>query len=177
MNMLLQMRALLVARDLGVIDDPVKGRAEAQYKTARDKTWGWFTDDFLSRFAKDSALLIMMTRWHVDDLLGRFLEREHNVRVLSFPAIAEADEPPYRLRGEPLFPELKPLDFLEERRRQLTDAGWQALYQQHPIVVGGGMFPIDKLRVLPTWDGKNIMRSVRFWDKAGTEGGGAHTAG
>src|SRR3954466_8283756 len=101
MNMLLQMSALLVARDLGVIDDPVKGRAEVQYKTARDKTWNWFTDDFLSRFAKDSALLIVMTRWHVDDLLGRFLEKEHNVRVLRYPAIAEADEPPFRSRGAP----------------------------------------------------------------------------
>ena len=123
---------------LGVIDDPVKGRAEVQYKTARDKTWNWFTDDLLSRMSKDSAILIMMTRWHVDDLLGRYLETEHNCRVLRFPAIAERDDPPFRTVGQALFPELKPLDFLEERRRQLTDAGWQSIYQQHPIVVGGG---------------------------------------
>jgi hypothetical protein len=80
---------------LGVIDDPVKGRAEVQYKTARDKTWGWFTDDLLSRMAKDGAILIVMTRWHVDDLLGRFLEKGGDARVLRFPAIAEReDEPP-----------------------------------------------------------------------------------
>ena len=40
---------------LGVIDDPVKGRAEVQYKTARDKTWSWFTDDLLSRMSRQTA--------------------------------------------------------------------------------------------------------------------------
>jgi hypothetical protein len=45
--------------------------------------------------AKDGAILIVMTRWHVDDLLGRFLEKEGDARVLRFPAIAEReDEPP-----------------------------------------------------------------------------------
>jgi len=56
---------------LGVIDDPLKGRAEAHSPTMRAKAWDWFADDFLSRFAKDGALLICMTRWHVDDILGR----------------------------------------------------------------------------------------------------------
>ena len=56
---------------LGVIDDPLKGRAEAHSPTIRDKTWEWFADDFMSRFAKDGALLVAMTRWHKDDLLGR----------------------------------------------------------------------------------------------------------
>jgi hypothetical protein len=59
---------------LGVIDDPVKGRAEAQGKGNRDKIWHWFTDDWGARFAKDASRLIIMTRWHVDDLLGRFIE-------------------------------------------------------------------------------------------------------
>jgi Terminase large subunit, T4likevirus-type, N-terminal len=58
---------------LGVIDDPLKGRAEAHSPTMRNKAWEWFADDFLSRFAKDGALLIVMTRWHVDDILGRYI--------------------------------------------------------------------------------------------------------
>src|ERR1700730_9946423 len=57
--------------NLGVIDDPVKGRLEANSKLTRDKTWIWFTDDFYPRFAANAGLLIIMTRWHVDDLLGR----------------------------------------------------------------------------------------------------------
>ena len=69
---------------LGVIDDPVKGRAEVQYKTARDKTWNRGSPTiYSSRMSRRTAhMLIVMTRWHVDDLLGRFLETEHNCRVL-----------------------------------------------------------------------------------------------
>jgi hypothetical protein len=91
---------------LGIIDDPVKGRIEANSPLIRDRTWSWFSDDFLPRFAKDSALLIVMTRWHKDDLLGRFIERSPGVKVLRYPAIAERDEE-YRKAGEALFPELK----------------------------------------------------------------------
>jgi hypothetical protein len=53
--------------DLGVIDDPIKGRAEAQSKPIRDKTWAWLTDDFFNRFADHAGMVMIMTRWHVDD--------------------------------------------------------------------------------------------------------------
>jgi hypothetical protein len=61
--------------NLAVIDDPVKGRWEADSKHSRDKTWAWFTDDLLPRFAADGGLLLIMTRWHVDDLHGRAQEK------------------------------------------------------------------------------------------------------
>ena len=163
---------------LGVIDDPVKGRAEASSKTTRERLWNWFTDDWGSRFAANAGMVVVMTRWHVDDVLGRFIERSKDrVRVLDFPAIAEHDEE-HRSKGEALFPELKPLSFLEERKKLLTIASWESLYQQHPIVVGGGILPIEKLTTIPHWDTKNMVaKSVRYWDKAGTEDGAAHTAG
>jgi predicted phage terminase large subunit-like protein len=152
---------------LGVIDDPVKGRIDANSALIRERTWSWFADDFLTRFAKDSALLIAMTRWHKDDLLGRLVERLPGVRVLRYPAIAEVDEE-YRKAGEALFPALKPLDFLLERKQLQTQASWEAEYQQNPIIAGGGMFPIEKLQTLTYWDRKSIKNSVRYWDKAGT---------
>ena len=127
-------------------------------------------------FADDGALLTIMTRWHVDDLLGRFIECCPNVRVLRYPAIAEHDEQ-HRRAGEALFPELKPLDFLQERRKILTEASWEALYQQNPFVVGGGIFPIEKLKTLSLFDRAKVVNSVRYIDKAGTEDGGAWTAG
>jgi hypothetical protein len=77
---------------LGVLDDFVKGRAEANSKLQRDRTWNWFTDDFSSRFNKDSALLVICTRWHVDDLLGRLMQKFPKMRTVSFQAIAEKDE-------------------------------------------------------------------------------------
>jgi predicted phage terminase large subunit-like protein len=161
---------------LGVIDDPVKGSKEAASKPTRDHTWTWFTDDFMTRSAADSALLIIMTRWHVDDLLGRFVERFPDVKVLRYPAIAEQDEQ-HRRAGEALFPQHKPLDILYERRKTLTKASWEALYQQNPLIVGGGIFPINKLVVLSTFDRSKIKYSVRAWDKSATHGGGDYTAG
>ena len=161
---------------LGIIDDPVKGRQEVASKLNRDATWLWFTDDYMSRFAADGALLVIMTRWHVDDMLGRFIARFPDVQVLRYPAIAEHDEQ-HRRTGDPLFPELKPLDFLLEQKKLLTEASWRSIYQQCPIVVGGGIFPIDKLRVISTFDRSHIKRSVRAWDKSATRGGGDYTAG
>ena len=112
---------------LGIIDDPTKGRQEAGSKQMRDRVWNWFTDDFLARFSDNGALLVIMTRWHVDDLLGRLEKRSPGLKVLRYSAIAEHDEE-HRVRGEPLFPELKPLDFLEQQRKHLTEASWQSLY-------------------------------------------------
>src|SRR5215467_8711733 len=78
--------------DIGVVDDPIKGRAEALSSTRRDKAWSWLTDDFLTRFSDYGALLLVMTRWHVDDPAGRLVERYPGVRVLRYQAIAEDDE-------------------------------------------------------------------------------------
>ena len=163
--------------NLGIVDDPVKGRAEAASPVMRDRTWNWFTDDFLSRFAKNSAVLMIMTRWHVDDILGRYIERNRETKILRYAAIAEEDEE-FRAKGEALFEEFKPLAMLLERKRTLTTGGWESLYQQNPIIIGGGILPIDKLTTLSVFDRTQIKKSVRYWDKAGTAGGdGAYTAG
>ncbi len=161
---------------IGVLDDFVKGRAEANSKLQRDRTWSWFTDDYSSRFSKDSALLLICTRWHVDDLLGRLMQKYPGMRVVSFPAIAEKDES-FRRKGEALFPSLKPLDMLLDQKRLMSEASWQAEYQQHPYVVGGGIIPIEKLQVIPAFDRGQISSTVLAVDKAATHGGdGAFTA-
>lgn len=163
--------------DLGVVDDPIKGREVAMSKLQRDKTWDWFTDDFFSRFDDAAGLLMIMTRWHVDDPGGRFIEQFPDAVVLEYPAIATEDGL-YRRAGEPLFPEHKSLEFLLERKAAYSQASWESLYQQNPIVVGGGMFPIEKLQYMEhAPERKEIRRAVRYWDKAGTRDGGAYTAG
>lgn len=164
---------------LGIIDDPIKGRAEAGSKTIRDKTWSWFTDDFFSRFAEDAGMIMIMTRWHLDDPVGRFCEMYPEAKVLKYPALGRvvkgqwiADD-----NGDALFPELKSKDFLLRRKRILVKSSWQSLYQQSPIVVGGDLFPVDQFKLVRAVPVDDIRRSVRYWDKAGTEGGGANTAG
>jgi len=162
--------------DLMIVDDPVKGRAEVSSPTIRDKTWAWFTDDLLTRQSERAALLFIGTRWHVDDPAGRVMERfGDRVRVLRFPAIAEHDEP-FRRKGGALFPEMKSLQFLAEQRATLSDASWEALYQQSPYLVGGGIFPIERFQLVPSIDKSKVSKTVRYIDKAATEGGGAYTA-
>jgi predicted phage terminase large subunit-like protein len=170
---------------LGVVDDPIKGREEAQSKVVRDKTWNWLMDDFLSRFTDDAGFIMTLTRWHVDDPAGRWLQKFPNTRVLKFPALYcdtpegwknDAIDP--RDVDEPLFPEYKSYDFLMERKESYTASSWASLYQQMPVVSGGGMFPVVKFKrsdVLPTRE--EVKKAVRYWDKAGTAGGGAYTSG
>lgn len=164
---------------LGVIDDPIKGRKEAQSKQVRNSTWSWLTDDFFLRFTENAGLLMIVTRWHIDDPIGRWLQKFPETELLSYAAIAETDrhgtsdwsvQQDYREIGEALFPEHKSLDFLNERKKAMTQASWQAQYQQRPFVSGGGVLPIEKLRIIPGWSAKDpdIVASVRYWDKAGT---------
>jgi hypothetical protein len=58
-----------------------------------------------------------------------------------------------------------------------SQASWEAEYQQNPIIVGGGAFPIEKIGHAPYVDRAGVLKSVRYFDKAGTHGDGAHTAG
>lgn len=168
--------------DLGVIDDPIKGRAEAQSKKLRDKTWAWLMDDFFSRFSDQAGLIMIMTHWHVDDPAARFLLNFPDTEVIRFPAMYEANKPrpydPRRLQDEPLFPEFKSKDFLLERKKSYSRASWESLYQQSPIVGGGGMFPIAKINIVKALPPRSKWkRFSRYWDKAGTADGGAYTSG
>lgn len=163
--------------DLGVVDDPIKGRESAQSEAVRENTWDWLLDDFFSRFSEDAALLMILTRWHLDDPAGRLLEQEGDVELIRYPAIAEEDTE-FRSEGDPLFPELKSLDFLLEQKARRTEQSWQSLYQQNPIVKGGSLFPVERLQVVDHPPTKaEIAASVRYWDKAGTADGGSYTAG
>lgn len=128
--------------DLGIIDDPIKGRDQAQSAVFRDKVWDWFTDDFFTRFDENAAMLSILTRWHIDDPIGRLLERDKSVKYLRYPAFAESDSE-FRKTGEPLFPEHKSAEFLKERKTVMRAANWQALYQQNPILPEGDMIKLE----------------------------------
>ena len=125
--------------DIGIIDDPLKGREEAQSATIREKTWDWLTDDFLTRFSDDGALLIIGTRWHIDDPIGRLRDLHKDIQVLSYKAIAEEDEK-NRSKGEALFPSHKSIEFLLERKKLMSSLSWESLYQSNPIINTGTLF-------------------------------------
>ena len=122
--------------DLGIIDDPIKGREASNSSTVREHTWEWFTDDFLTRFAEAAGLLLIATRWHVDDPTGRIMDAYPNAQVLSYPALAIEDET-HRQKGAALFPEHKSQEFIQLRRQMMAAGSFQSLYQQDPVIAEG----------------------------------------
>lgn len=160
--------------DLGIIDDPIKGRAEAKSETVREKVWDWFLDDFFTRFSDAAGMLMILTRWHIDDPAGRLKELDPTVKVVNYEAIAANDEQ-YRKAGEALFPEHKSLEFLLKRKALMRASHWQSLYMGNPIIEDGEVFVISKIRIVE--HAPKLKKIIRYWDKAGTEGDGAYTAG
>lgn len=122
--------------DLGVIDDPLRGRKDANSITVRNSAWDWFTDDFFTRFSEEAGLLCILTRWHVDDPIGRLIAKYPEVKVCKYKAIATEDET-YRKEGEVLFPEHKSLEFILERKAIMPANNFMSLYQQSPFIQGG----------------------------------------
>lgn len=125
--------------EIGVIDDSVKGREQAESMTVSNKIWEWFTNDFNTRKSDHAGLLGVMTRWTTHDLFGRIVEIMPQVRIVNYPAIATHDEE-HRKTGDPLFPELKSLDFLRQQQKYMSERDWEALYQGSPTIKDGNIF-------------------------------------
>lgn len=131
--------------DLLLLDDPVKNSEEADSEVYRNKIWDWYNTTFYTRAEKGANILLIMTRWHVDDLAGRLLEEMANGgdqwEVIELPAINLEGSNDYDPReiGEALWPDKYPLERLEIIRKQLGERNWSSLYQSSPIVVGGNI--------------------------------------
>lgn len=123
-------------QDIGIIDDAVKGRKEARSMVVSQTIWEWFEDDFGTRLSEYGGILIIMTRWVTHDLTARILEMNPDVKLFNFQAIATKDEK-YRDAGDPLFPELKSLEFLEKKKKMSSPESWDSLYQGNPTIEGG----------------------------------------
>lgn len=153
--------------DLAIVDDPVKSREAADSETQRRRAWDWFRADLLTRLKPRGRVVLIMTRWHEDDLAGRLLLTEADRwHVLSLPALAGADDPLDRAPGEPLWPEWESAAQLADKRRTLGERDWSALYQQDPRPAEGALFRVARIPVMdaaPTWS-----RAVRGWDLAAT---------
>jgi predicted phage terminase large subunit-like protein len=125
-----------------VIDDPVKDAAQAASATYREAVWEWYTHTAYTRLMPGGGVLLVMTRWHEDDLAGRLLAAEaaggDRWRVIRYPAIAEEPEP-HRAVGEALHPERFSVERLERIRGAVGSRAWAALYQQRPSRVEGNL--------------------------------------
>lgn len=155
--------------DLGVIDDPVKSREDADSERQRDKAWDWYVNDFLTRLKPGARQIVVMTRWHEDDLGGRILARERDKwHVIEIAMEALPGDPLGRAPGERLWPEW----FTDEMiaRAKMDTRSWNALYQQQPASEDGDFFKSD-------WFGEylEVPKGLHIYgasDYAVTEGSG-----
>lgn len=177
---------------LGIIDDPLKNAEEAASEKIREKQKDWYASTFYTREETNSALILLQTRWHEDDLAGWLLSEEansedderENWHIVSLPAIAEllpeypancTIEPDDRQAGEALWPEKRSVKKLKLIARRIGEYFFGALFQQRPTAKEGAFFKTAKLEIVETVP--NDLRTVRAWDLAASEGKGDYTAG
>ena len=94
-------RGPLIGRraDLVIIDDPIKSQAEADSPVLRERAWNWYRFDLTTRLKPRGRIVLIMTRWHEDDLAGRLLAQNPGEwHVLRLPALAEENDPLERSR-------------------------------------------------------------------------------
>ncbi|MFI7630258.1 phage terminase large subunit [Microbispora rosea] len=135
--------------DLLIIDDPIKDRAQADSPTYRERVWDWWTDVAATRLAPGAPVVLILTRWHDDDLAGRLLAAEdgHLWRVVNIPA--QADHDPNKGETDPLG--RQPGEFMLSARGRTTaqweaikvrsgSRTWASLYQGRPAPAEGDLF-------------------------------------
>ena len=158
--------------NLLIVDDPVKNHEEAASETMRTKAWEWWTSTAYTRLEPSGVAIVIQTRWHQDDLAGKLVANMEQGgepwRVMNLPAIADD--------GSALWPERFPLDELLKIKQTLGSYFWSALYQQRPTPPEGGKFKREWFKTVPELPA-GVRKAVRYWDKAGTEGGGDYSAG
>ncbi len=157
--------------DVGIIDDPVKDSEEAESATYRQRVWDWYVRVFFTRAEPGAAIIVVMTRWHHDDLVGRLLKlsakdpKADQWKVLHFPAIDE--------EGNALWPERYPVEELEKTRAGQADnpdepgqgsRAFESLYQGNPALVAGQIIKREWWKFYR--ERPKFLRIVQSWDTA-----------
>lgn len=159
--------------DLGLIDDPVKSREDADSDRSREKAWDWYINDFLTRLKPGARQILVMTRWHEDDLGGRILEMERDRwKVIELPMEAMPGDILGRKVGERLWPEWFTDEMVQMAKRDVR--AWNALYQQQPAAEDGDYFRRDWM-ALEYEAAPSGLRMYGASDFGVTEGGGDYT--
>lgn len=174
---------------VGLLDDYIAGRENAESQTIRDKIWDEFTDSFLTRRAPVSITFVLATQWHVDDIIGRIEKKidpdsqEYDAnfpkfKIVSFPASGEGDVWVERTKEtkahwehqkwEFLFPERFTPEFYRQQRAALGDYSYSSLYQCNPQIRGGNFFDTSNIQFHDNVEDFPKTRYYRVWDLAHT---------
>lgn len=167
--------------DVLLIDDYIKEIKEALSQVYRDYIWNWFSTTAYTRLEPGGTCIIIATRWHSDDLIGRVLtEWPGKWEYIELPAIAERDDLIGRTPGQVLFPERYNLESILEKKEVLGTIFFNALYQQRPVDQNNKITDGRWLKLadeLPMAKAGFRIKTARIWDLAATEDGGDYTVG
>lgn len=181
-----------------LIDDPFKSRQEAESATVRSRVWNWFQDDLKTRLDGSGGIILVNTRWHEDDLTGMLIKKmkedpdSDQWEILNLPVRLDEychPEDPREL-GEVIWPwwyagkrddlTAEEMERLSKEKVRLWEHnnpyGFASLGQQDPAPRTGNMFKVERIELVHAVPSKRV-KTVRYFDKAGTEGGGCFTAG
>jgi predicted phage terminase large subunit-like protein len=149
-----------------ICDDPIKNYEEASSGVYRQRLKDWFDTTFYTRQEPGASIILLMTRWHHDDLAG-YLINDHNDKwdVISLPGLAEESDKIGRSVGEALCPERYDKEALLKIKEGLPDQHWLSLYQQRPTKEGGEIFKREWWQFYDEAP-RNFTHTVQFWDTA-----------
>jgi predicted phage terminase large subunit-like protein len=162
-----------------IIDDPVKNRQDADSELFRKMQRDWYGSTLYTRLEKGAGILLIMTRWHVEDL-GGYVTTGAGAdevpvdaarwEVVNLPALCEKAEgdPLGRAPGEALWPDKYPVSVLENYQGTLTGRDWLSLYQCSPVAAQGNMLHVGRVRPLPRKVPEHLA-IVQGWDLAISE--------
>tara|TARA_R110000751_G_scaffold18476_5_gene56204 strand:- start:1011 stop:2558 length:1548 start_codon:yes stop_codon:yes gene_type:complete len=159
--------------DCVVIDDALRGIEDAESKLIRDKMWEWYGSDLSTRLKPGGLVVVIGTRWHLDDLIGRLLASEEQPggdkwEKVILPALAKKNDPLGRKVGEALWPDWEDEKALARRRAQpsMTARQWESLYQQSPVLDAGNIIKREWIKI---WNQKEPPKCefiLQSWDTA-----------
>lgn len=154
-----------------IVDDPLKNSEEASSEVIREKIKEWYRSTVYTRLPPDGWIIIVMTKWHSDDLVGWLLDEQKKGGevwdVLEFPAIAAHDDILGRKQGEALWPERFPCAELARIKKSIGSFWFAAMYQQNPVPAGGAIIKREWWRYYATVpDKKAFKRYIWAWDTA-----------
>ena len=177
--------------NLMIIDDPVKNKAEAFSKSRRDLIYQEWLMSFKTRLAPHSKVILIMTRWHEDDLAGRLLENEEHIKLLRFPCECEEENDLLHRRiGDALCPEIgKDNEWLKVYKNSMVTTegtmAWNAMFQGRPSAMEGNIIQRDwweyyeELPQINTWvmsvdasfkdDDQSDYVAIQVWGKNGPD--------
>ncbi|MDI2112108.1 phage terminase large subunit [Commensalibacter nepenthis] len=163
--------------DLAIIDDPIKDRQDAESEVIRENVWDWYKSVLRTRIMPGGAIILVLTRWHVDDLAGRLLNEMENGTgeawdVLHLPARAMDNDLLGRSVNAPLWGQVFGDKELTQIEKAVGERDWMALYQGVPTVSTGSFFKIQRVPIIDA--APKALKVVRRWDFAASKATGSY---